>query len=102
MRIRDWSSDVCSSDLTAFDAGRAVALRQPQRLADDELRRRLRVQRRLLRTRRNGDACARDFAGADQRLEDLDGKSVVKGKGGSGRVDIGGRRIITKKNKTND
>src|SRR3546814_13534024 len=87
MRISDWSSDVCSSDLPA---ARSLGLRH-----------------RLPGEGRAGGLQARP---RDGRLTDRDGKpiragltgdrkSVVEGKSVSVRVDLGGRRIIQKKNK---
>src|SRR3546814_2993843 len=73
IRIIDWSSDVCSSDLAV------------QALAD-RLQMRLRVGRHLQL------ALVRDLDPALDRQEDR--KSVVEGKSVSVRVDIGGRRII--------
>src|SRR3546814_17571324 len=86
MRISDWSSDVCSSDLVRrhlVPAGRDVAhqlrkaLRDP---AEDE-------ERRL-------------DVGALETFEQhlgVDRKSVVSGRSVSVRVDLGGRRLIKKK-----
>src|SRR3546814_13753847 len=96
MRISDWSSDVCSSDLHV-----------------------------VRQTRRDGRTYRRDVdvgpvcwyqishqAVSDQavlvyhhgrsryRIECQERKSVVEGKSVSVRVDLGGRRIIKKKNKT--
>src|SRR3546814_14360932 len=78
MRISDWSSDVCSSDLHG---------RRPHRRCD------------------GGQGRARDRRAATQaiwwrgagQVSDLDRKSVVKGKSVSVRVDLGGRRILKKK-----
>src|SRR3546814_5306548 len=82
MRISDWSSDVCSSDLmslTVSSTGRA----------------RMRT-RGVARTTTPGSASW----GSDARLSSWpDRKSVVEGKSVSVRVDIGGRRIIKKKTK---
>src|SRR3546814_10937129 len=75
MRISDWSSDVCSSDL-----GRAARPTAPGRARGRPGRRARRAGRRRPR------ACRADR------------KSVVKGKSVSVRVDLGGRRIIKKKN----
>src|SRR3546814_1642827 len=88
MRISDWSSDVCSSDLTGsvdIDGSRVTVtatLRRPLRILPGADR----------------DVAATDSADAVPGL--LDRKSVVKGKSVSVRVDPGGRRIIKKK--TND
>src|SRR3546814_14147855 len=119
MRISDWSSDVCSSDLFAVHRDPHV-LRRPldQRLggqdvldlggADAE-------GERAERTVRRGVAVAADdrHAGLGQPLlrpDDVDDaltdvvyrevranrKSVVKGESGSVRVDLGGGRSIKK------
>src|SRR3546814_14135903 len=91
MRISDWSSDVCSSDLVAgmflgsFVGHPPIAREQP-RPADFKHARAI--------------AAALDARlGIGQRITDrADRKSVVSGKSVSGRVDLGGRRIIKKKN----
>src|SRR3546814_13780173 len=97
MRISDWSSDVCSSDLVAevprgalFAEGPADRRRHP-RLRHDR-RRRPRPARPARRARPEADA-----GPLRRRLhgEDEDRKSVVQGKSGSERVDPGGRRTIT-------
>src|SRR3546814_18514472 len=101
MRISDWSSDVCSSDLAADEnaqrqrnvdeaqwAGAQVepmqaneAAADPQQPGNRRLDARRRVARRLLPHRP-----------AHER------KSVGEGKRVAVRVDLGGRRIIKKKN----
>src|SRR3546814_15571265 len=129
MRISDWSSDVCSSDLLYGVRPQRPPARARSPFAVDDLRRRQRCrllrhargQRRrrdrgLSRAHRQGDADAqmglrllaeppavRD-AGAvarrDARIQEApnpDRKSGVSGKSVSVRVDLGGRRIITKK-----
>src|SRR3546814_20514939 len=96
MRISDWSSDVCSSDLRARAAAGSQAphrLRAGKRAA---LRRALRA--RVLRTGRPPARSARR-ADAAPRARIPDRKRVVKGKSVSVRVDLGGRRIIKKKQK---
>src|SRR3712207_9245222 len=84
---RDWSSDVCSSDLSegACDRGRAE-------LAGGVSRRATRVLGERVPT-----GC-RPLAGAPRRcaLDRGDRKSVVEGKSG----DLGGRRLIKKKKMT--
>src|SRR3546814_11202804 len=89
MRISDWSSDVCSSDLNAegravgmlcnqglhLGDGHAARLRHSRHLALGIVRRNLRIE-----------AAARG-----------DRKSVVLGKSVSVRVGIGGRLISKKK-----
>src|SRR3546814_20592806 len=97
MRISDWSSDVCSSDLSRLRADR----RRNRRDAGHVFGRRLRPCGFLRRRgrarpgadRRQGRGGRRDF-GADR-------KRVVSGKSVSVRVDLGGRRIIKKKKKNN-
>src|SRR3546814_14215454 len=88
MRISDWSSDVCSSDLfvppaedstgwsgTVLSASAAVEFVPVSRSAV------------------SGSAAWLVSGGATRR----DRKSVVEGKGVSVRVDLGGSRIIKKK-----
>src|SRR3546814_15788342 len=100
MRISDWSSDVCSSDLQRGDLRRGgdrggdrcdrpstrrhppCAPRAPERQAHGDGERRGRRARRSA-ARGRGDR-----------------KSVVQGKSVSVRVELGGRRIIKKKMKT--
>src|SRR3546814_14496285 len=72
MRISDWSSDVCSSDLQS----KGLALR-PQVTTASVI----------------ACCCAGSFAATKPR----DRKSVVEGQSVSVRVDLGGRRIIKKK-----
>src|SRR3546814_19058717 len=99
MRISDWSSDVCSSDLLADRAARDRP-RRPQRrdrpaipggcespAEADERRRRVDQPGRLLE-----NEIAASF-------ELLDRKRVVWVQSVSVRVDLGGRRIINKNNK---
>src|SRR3546814_12977964 len=96
MRISDWSSDVCSSDLESA-VGQAI-LRPPGVRSPAELR---------------GGGAAAGLPGqashrAGVRLlsapagieAPADRKSVVWGKSVSVRVDLGGRRIHKKKKKT--
>src|SRR3546814_20350426 len=102
MRISDWSSDVCSSDLTAARAARitpAVAKGRPSknppalppRFLPSVVWERLR-------------AIIKQVAAALNRSKVLlpgDRKSVGSGKSVSVRVDQGGRRIIKKKTTCN-
>src|SRR3546814_16534494 len=81
VRISDWSSDVCSSDLC------------PARPA--------RARRDVGLLRRSGDEPTRAVDAARREEGPLaDRKSVVWGKSVSVRVDLGGRRIIKKKKST--
>src|SRR3546814_20088700 len=110
MRISDWSSDVCSSDLRAArcdgggrsgDAGRLCRRRRtrprrPRRaLAGGAARGAPRGQRRA-RARLSGRAGTGGGMGRECRGA-RDRKSAVEGKSVSVRVDLGGRRIIKKK-----
>src|SRR3546814_17234521 len=106
MRISDWSSDVCSSDLT-------LRAREYRGCHTHRFRRSAKNQHRC-RTRACGKYGARPFSVcpapptrdaapnvASRRRYDQasasDRKSVVWGKSVSVRVDLGGRRIIKKK-----
>src|SRR3546814_20480003 len=118
MRISDWSSDVCSSDLLhlcrQLDPGhhpdRADAAAQS---IQEQLQRRrivrerravgarrvqlsVEVSQRYLRAEPRGRRAAGTPAGLCQGLW-LDRTSAVEGKSVSVRVDLGGRRIIKKK-----
>src|SRR3546814_13281734 len=75
MRISDWSSDVCSSDLLHTPSP------MPQRQSGPPA----------------SVLCA-SMQARSTRPATGDRKSVVKGKSVSVRVDLGGRRIIKKKN----
>src|SRR3546814_12932653 len=101
MRISDWSSDVCSSDLPCSKARTALPPLPGVRLrrcltplcADD-----LAILRCLTPT--EPDTC--NFPAHPQAQPILAGaspdrKSVVSGKRVSGRVDLGGCRIMKKK-----
>src|SRR3546814_15504448 len=102
MRISDWSSDVCSSDLAANpfpeetqrEPNRVLALLSkspPPADAADRLMERAQAGERVTAS---GSALWFHFpdgAGTSDR------KSVVEGKSVSVRVDLGGRRILTTK-----
>src|SRR3546814_19678970 len=96
MRISDWSSDVCSSDLClALKAGRESGKQRRANARNDG-------QHHHLDAR--GNHIAEYTLGQERCLvperKRQDRKSVVEGKSVSVRVDLGGRRIIKKKNKT--
>src|SRR3546814_18488465 len=84
MRISDWSSDVCSSDLQAVRWHAALA-------QDQHLPCHLVVVDPQIARLVPGIARQRDL-----QREQRDRKSVVSGKSVSVRVDTGGRRIIKK------
>src|SRR3546814_11414156 len=95
MRISDWSSDVCSSDLLP-EAGHAaqpavVGREAFQRLAPGEPERPLVEAHR----ERTGDAARDRVLDLEQVLRRAR-KIVVSGKSVSLRVDLGGRRTINK------
>src|SRR3546814_18658743 len=99
MRISDWRSDVCSSDLPVSSS--------QTRNSSPPIRDARSTTRRALRT-----ATATPFRTSSPAwwpctsLTFLklsrDRKSVVQGKSVSVRVDLGGRRIIKKKKHLND
>src|SRR3546814_17234318 len=107
MRISDWSSDVCSSDLAAM--GRAVA----ESKRADELRRKAASVGTAGISSEDPEA-GEKIADTVVRLEAKqarmkaanaairkDRKSVVEGKSVSVRVDLGGSRSIKTKKKEN-
>src|SRR3546814_16281007 len=104
VRISDWSSDVCSSDLGP-GAGLPQAAGQ-LRGADDPCRAGGGADAADLGPRRAGDGAARGTF-ADRAARPLGGrvpdpedrKSVVDGKSVSVRVDHGARRLIKNKSK---
>src|SRR3546814_11178726 len=113
MRISDWSSDVCSSDLQLrADLVFVVIVNRDQCVADAEVGQQigggagvLGADRRhtlqdVLRARRQIAKIA-DRRGDHVQVPggNLDRKSVVQGKSVSVRVDLGGRGIIKKKKK---
>src|SRR3546814_14011748 len=101
MRISDWSSDVCSSDLGVppyrFSAGERRGRQEPDPKAERGTMAGT-CQRQFLELAGTSDE--EQEAASDQRQAGLrDRKSVGSGKRGSVRVDLGGGRLI--KNKTN-
>src|SRR3546814_15060268 len=100
MRISDWSSDVCSSDLRCADADARPRLGlaapgQPDAPAARGRRTRG-VPARQSRARRHLYGYVAKL-GNRGLARSVDRKSVVEGKRVSVRVDLGGRRIIKKK-----
>src|SRR3546814_15414661 len=94
MRISDWSSDVCSSDLSA---AAVVPLTVP--IPDNGTGRAAADYVHFQTFSTPFDEETRELREEAIRRPALDRKSVVKGKSVSVRVDLGGRRIIKKKNK---
>src|SRR3546814_13155039 len=112
MRISDWSSDVCSSDLAVAQIIAAWTGIPVGKMVSDEIQTVLGL-RDLLEERVIGqghalDAIAQRVRTSRANLEDpgkpkgvfLDRKSVVSGKSVSVRVDLGGRRIIQTRSQT--
>src|SRR3546814_17976259 len=102
MRISDWSSDVCSSDLLGQQLAEAgvdvVQVHRSYVVNRDKVAE--------VAPLRDGDFRIRMADGSDLRGSRrfrhlLDRKSVVSGQSVSVRVDLGGRRIIKKKKKHN-
>src|SRR3546814_13160599 len=99
MRISDWSSDVCSSDLVLGVAYRS----QVQQHAEAEPRARHRrlavvdVPHRVLQAPLVLAVVGLQVREVVVDRARKDRKSVVSGKSVSVRVDLGGRRILKKK-----
>src|SRR3546814_20738963 len=100
MRISDWSSDVCSSDLMDLLLRHPGAIRLP---AGD-----LGLDLLVVQDAPGHGVDQNHLAGAEPSLgtdlfraegQRTDRKSVVSGKSVSVSVDLGGRRIIKKKKK---
>src|SRR3546814_13352297 len=105
MRISDWSSDVCSSDLAASgrrrmnaaDSLTAAGVRSSDTLAPPKERRTVLNQEdfmTLLSTQLKFQDPSKPMA-----ANEIDRKSVVSGKSVTVRVSLGGRRIIIKTKK---
>src|SRR3546814_14565609 len=95
MRISDWSSDVCSSDLS--DRRQHIEkFGETHRRVDQPRDLRIgRIDQKIF----VGGVCARSVADAEMRGGDRqDRKSVLKGKSVSVRIDLGGRRTLKHKN----
>src|SRR3546814_13684438 len=93
MRISDWSSDVCSSDLRrARQATESASNSMTTSSAT--------ASAPMMRLPANGGRFARVTSWCRQTTAlscSIDRKSVVEGKSVSVRVDLGGRRIMNKK-----
>src|SRR3546814_15875102 len=109
MRISDWSSDVCSSDLNLEDQLIVLTLENAE---TGQVRGTCQIFTHVGQTspfysyrlgvltqssRELGRTVRAQMLGLTTDLEDR--KSVGEGKRGSVRVDLGGRRIIKKKRK---
>src|SRR3546814_16837451 len=98
MRISDWSSDVCSSDLARPARGsdaQAASISTNHSRGHDARANGHRAPHACDKRRKKSDISVA-FPVLPNR--DRDRKSVVSGKSVSVRVDLGGRRSIKKKN----
>src|SRR3546814_16389328 len=93
MRISDWSSDVCSSDLSG-GRGSSARVRKTMGRSSFVVAAAATVGP-IARATRNSPAVASSRLGQNPPA---DRKGGGEGKRGSVRVDLGGRRIIKKKN----
>src|SRR3546814_12223636 len=96
MRISDWSSDVCSSDLRVRGGRRRAGKNERNHPGDEPD-----IGRHIIAcsdgAEHGGGAEGRSGCAGRCGGGGLDRKSVVWGKRVSVRVDLGGRRIIKKK-----
>src|SRR3546814_20258917 len=102
MRISDWSSDVCSSDLDVLRHHSPALAQRADRAERDEIAGRddavdVLPARQELGGRAFGRFEDEVDADIERGIESQDRKSVVSGKSWSVRVDIGGRPYIQKK-----
>src|SRR3546814_13240801 len=107
MRISDWSSDVCSSDLRRrastgkpITSGHSTGSTHTRRPGSEGAMLTKRKAAQAGRTKLASLVAAAGAAPLDRRSF-LDRKSVVSGKSVSVRVELGGRRIIKKKKRYN-
>src|SRR3546814_15097374 len=110
MRISDWSSDVCSSDLL-IEAGTERAIesldpmtlnfRTPAGVPEDFAAGRVKaaIEKDGYWVILPDDSGVALYYGGEAVLDRTEGKRVAQGQGVSERVDQGGRRIIKKNNK---
>src|SRR3546814_15239520 len=97
MRISDWSSDVCSSDLREWQSRRDRLADVPSAEPGLDLHDRAQQPDRAPETDQlQRAAAALPRPGADHANPPGDRQSVVQGKTVSVRVNLGGRRIINK------
>src|SRR3546814_21060725 len=87
VRISDWSSDVCSSDLVA-------AMASEVGIVNSAL---IKIGAKTITSLTDGSENANKANAIYESVRE-DRKSVVEGKSVSVRVDLGGRRIIKKHN----
>src|SRR3546814_13779862 len=99
MRISDWSSDVCSSDLFVNEDKRnwfhSACHRRDSKSESDPARL---PPARMIAADVGAPGAVGGIACPDACAVKIDRTSAVKGKSVTVRVDIGGCRLITKKN----
>src|SRR3546814_12596388 len=98
MRISDWSSDVCSSDLAALAGAEASVRARALDMSFTQVR--APIGGRISDRRVDAGNLVAGGEGAQATLLTTDRKSVVEGKSVSGRVDLGGRRYHKKQHIT--
>src|SRR3546814_17854332 len=103
MRISDWSSDVCSSDLAEESADEAheaavEGAEEAEAVADTVAAEAAFDDTAEVVAGKAADREPLTTAGAVEGEDAVERKSVGEGKSVSVRVDFGGRRIIKKKN----
>src|SRR3546814_13649433 len=99
MRISDWSSDVCSSDLNRYCLHLIAALLCFQKRRDCTCPTPVTFLISVCNIRGRYITVSTGRRTIVRATECEDRKSVVSGKSVSVRVDLGGRRIIRNKNK---
>src|SRR3546814_16638950 len=112
MRISDWSSDVCSSDLVTEQSARMLEVARASALAIQEgpvdghqsriicyrgEHRRSEPGQSPPAKRRSRSEAQAVRCNIDRPIPQIDRTSAVSGKSVSVRVDLGGRRILKKK-----
>src|SRR3546814_19889172 len=98
MRISDWSSDVCSSDLWPDKEGAGMMSSMHKNTVAFAV---LLASAGTVAAALKTSGPANPLPAAVQSAPAADRKSVVSGKRVSVRVDLGGRRILKKKKKEN-
>src|SRR3546814_12300501 len=98
MRISDWSSDVCSSDLSAYVTYSENAKIDALNVSEKTIKQHGLTSKEVACAMAEG---ALKTADINLAIATTDRKSVVKGKSVSVRVDLGGRCILKKKKKKN-
>src|SRR3546814_18616919 len=102
MRISDWSSDVCSSDLANLDELMRSILTLRVFLPLEDVASLVQIKENEIEDELRNTLVSYPEQDLGQKLVHFifygrDRKSVVSGKSVSVRVDLGGRRIIKKK-----